>query len=346
VRDFSVLAGQLGDWLADRLDDATDLRLENFEYPRGAGQSHETILFDAHWRAAGESRSTGLAVRIKPTSFTVFLDDMFEEQYHLMRVLNAGGRVPVARVHWLERDPRILGAPFFVMERLHGRVAVSHPSYMESGWVAEATAEQRARLWGQAVRALAALQAVPRDALGFLAPAEGMSGFEAEWDRWDRFLRHLERAGRPLPEHRRVWALLRDRMPADPPPGLVWGDARIGNILVDENFDVVALMDWEQPSLGGALHDLGWWLFNQRVKIRDNGGRPLPGIPGRDETIGIWAETTGIRPDHVEWYEAFAGLKTASLSINMMDMRGQVPPGADYAETPQMRALQEFLRDG
>ena len=346
VRDFSVLGRQLTDWLADRLDGAADLRLENFDYPRGAGQSHETILFEAHWREAGENRSTGLAVRIKPTRFTVFLDDMFEEQCQLMQALKADGRVPVAGVYWLEKDPSILGAPFFVMERLHGRVAVSHPSYMESGWVAEATAEQRARLWGQAVRMLGALQTVPQDSLGFLVPAEGMSGFEYEWDRWDRFLRHIEKPDRPVAEHRRIWSLLRDRMPADPPAGLVWGDARIGNILVDDSFDIVALMDWEQPSLGGALQDLGWWLFNQRVKVRENGGRLLAGIPDREETIEIWAATTGIEPREVEWYEAFAGLKTASLSINMMDMRGQVPPGGDYAATPQMRCLQEFLRDG
>jgi hypothetical protein len=47
----TLLNAQLADWLAERLGDVSELRLSNLAYPRGAGQSHETILFDAGWRA-------------------------------------------------------------------------------------------------------------------------------------------------------------------------------------------------------------------------------------------------------------------------------------------------------
>ncbi len=47
TRDLSSLNNQLTEWMATHLTDATDVQLSNLAYPRGAGQSHETILFDA-----------------------------------------------------------------------------------------------------------------------------------------------------------------------------------------------------------------------------------------------------------------------------------------------------------
>src|SRR5690606_25206979 len=112
---------------------ATDLRITDLDYPKGAGQSHETILFDAHWSEGGQARSQGCVVRIKPARFTVFPDTLFEEQYHVMKVLHEGGYVRVARPLWLEEDPSLLGQPFSVMEKKQGRVPVSIPPYARTG---------------------------------------------------------------------------------------------------------------------------------------------------------------------------------------------------------------------
>jgi aminoglycoside phosphotransferase (APT) family kinase protein len=324
VRDLPGLAHILEPWLGERMPEAENLRVADLEYPRGAGQSHETILFDAVWEGAGATRSRGLAVRIKPTGFTVFQDDMFEEQFLLMRHLHQGGYVRVADTLWYESDPALLGAPFFVMEKLSGRVPVSIPSYMASGWVVEASVAQRSRLWENGVRELAKVQAVPLSTLGFLADERFTEGFDQEWDRWTRFLAYVS-ARHPLPEHLEVWRELRRTMPDNRPPGLVWGDARIGNMMVDEDFEIVALMDWEQPSLGGALQDLGWWLFNYRMKVVERGGTPLPGIGDRRRTVEIWQDATGLVAEDIDWYEAFAGFKMACLAVNMADLRGTRP---------------------
>jgi len=125
VRDLEALAAQLSPWLRDRLSSADNVCLENLAYPFGAGQSHETILFDASWSAGGYRHRQGYAVRIKPTRHTVFPDDLFEQQFRVMQLMHAHGRVRVARPLWLETDASVLGAPFFVMEKLNGRVAVS-----------------------------------------------------------------------------------------------------------------------------------------------------------------------------------------------------------------------------
>src|SRR3989442_14706675 len=99
--------------MSARMPEASELRIENLTYPRGAGQSHETILFDACWSEKGEARNGGFVVRIKPGRFTVYPDDLFEEQYRLMKVLSDGGYVKVAPPPLVELDPAIVGSPVF-----------------------------------------------------------------------------------------------------------------------------------------------------------------------------------------------------------------------------------------
>lgn len=324
VRDLDETAAVLTPWLAQRLPEAgSDLRLSGLTYPRGSGQSAETILFDAHWSQDGADVTRGLVARLKPVEFLLFGDDMFVEQFEVMRVIGERGDVPVARVLWREDDPAVLGSPFFVMDKLAGRVAVSLPSYLDEGWVAEATVEQRSRLWENCVRALASVASVPPEAVPFLALPGGDTGFEQEWARWDRFLAQLTRPDRPLAGHHDLQRRLRAALPSHREDGLVWGDARIGNMMIDDDFSVVALMDWEQPSLGGALQDLGWWLINQRNKVDVRPGGLLPGMLTREDTIALWGGITGIPTGDVDWYESFAAFKMACLMINLLDLRGQ-----------------------
>jgi aminoglycoside phosphotransferase (APT) family kinase protein len=326
VRDLDDLAQALASWLGERLPGVRDIRISHLTYPRGAGQSHETILFDAQWREGGEAREQGMVVRIKPTSFTVYPDDLFIEQYQVMQVMHDSTCVPVARPMWLEEDAALLGAPFFVMEKKVGRVPVSIPPYAQSGWVAEASAEQRRRMWEGGVRNLAAIQGAPVGKLHFLEGGEhARQGLEQEFDKYTRFFAWIQQE-RPWPVVERGLARLRDLWPDNRPAGIVWGDARIGNMMFDEEFEVFAVMDWEQPSLGGALNDLAWWIVNSELMHGARGDRPhLAGMGTREETIALWQEITGISASGLEWYEDFTRLKMMCLGIRMAALRGQEP---------------------
>ena len=332
VRDLPTLSDQLSRWLGARLQGATDVNVLNLAYPSGAGQSHETILFDAMWTLAGQSREQGMVVRIKPIAHMVYPDDLFEEQYKLMRLLDERKWTPVAKPIWFEEDSEILGAPFFVMEKLKGRVAVSVPPYAKTGWVADASPTQRAKLWENGVRALAGIQNIPLSELDFLAgPAGAQSGLEQEWDKYVRFVAWIG-GDQSWPSLQAAIERLRARWPKNQPPGLVWGDARLGNLMFNDAFEVVAMMDWEQPSLGGALHDLAWWLFLSEAMH----GRPhLAGMGTRADTIALWREVTGVSVDDLDWYEAFTALKIACLSVSTAKIKG--------AALPEDRALAAML---
>lgn len=326
TRDLGDLGRDLAAWMRRQLPAAQDLAIANLTYPRGAGQSHETILFDAHWNEGGEARSRGCVVRIKPSRFTVFPDNLFDEQYQVMKVLHDGGYVRVAQPLWFEEDPSILGAPFFVMEKKEGRVPVSIPPYARSGWLAEATPRQRRHLWEGAVRQLAAIQLVPLEEVRFLeGPAHAREGLEQEWDKYQRFVAWLEEV-EPQPVLRAALERLRSLWPKNQPEGMVWGDARIGNMMFDENFDVVAVMDWEQPSLGGALQDLAWFsTIAETMHGRSSDyGAYLEGMGSRDETVALWEEITGKSAVDLEWYEDFTQLKMSCTGVRLGHLRGTV----------------------
>jgi aminoglycoside phosphotransferase (APT) family kinase protein len=325
TRDLDTLAGQLAAWLTPRIDGASDVRVENLSYPHGAGRSHETILFDVSWSAGGQRQSQSCVVRIKPSRHTVFPDDLFEQQHQVMKVLHEQGRVKVAQPLWFEADPSLLGAPFFVMQRVAGRVAVSIPPYAQEGWVAEATPAQRRRMWESGVRQLAAVQGTPLSSVQFLrGPAGAEDGLAQEWDKYVRFVEWISQERR-WPVFERALDRLRANWPTNQPAGLVWGDARLGNIMFDENFEAAAVMDWEQPSLGGALQDLAWWVTVSETMHGAAPGRPhLEGMGTRDETIALWSELTGISAADIGWYEDFTHLKMSCTGIRLAQL-GKMP---------------------
>ena len=336
VRDLDALATTLSSWLGARLAKTRDIKVTNLSYPLGAGMSHETILFDAEWHEGGGPKSHGMVVRIKPTNSLVYCDDMFDQQYRLIQLMHANGTVRVAKPLWFEPDDSILGAPFFVMEKVAGRVAVSYPPYSKSGWLVEIAPAHRRRLWESAVQQLAAIQTVPVSDAGFLTLPGGPDGFDQEVDRWRRFKNWVDPKGERTLLHATFDRLL-EKGPANRPEGIVWGDSRIGNMMIGADFHVAAVMDWEQPGLGGALHDLGWWLqcdYNQTI---GQGITPLEGMGTRDETIALWSAVSGKSAEDIAWYEAFASFKMECLAVRMIALR-EMPASVVKAESGRQTA--------
>lgn len=338
-RDFSELEATLHDWLRTKLGDVTDLGTSNFAYPRGAGLSHETILFDANWTLAGTRHRQGMVLRIKPTDHTVYQIDQFEQQYWIMDALHRARATPVAKPLWLEPASGILGAPFFVMEKCEGRVPVSFPPYSREGWVTDLAPAQRRTLWENAIRAFASIQSLPLEQARFLDP-EGRyrDGFEQEWDRW-RAHYDWARAGQDFPMLDKAWARLEQTRPTWRPKGLVWGDARIGNMMFADDLSVAAVMDWESPGIGGALHDLGYWTVMARIETEQQGLPRLDGMGSREETIALWGETTGIDTADIEWYELFAMWKLSCLAIRTLALIGNERPGMNRFDNPATRVM-------
>jgi aminoglycoside phosphotransferase (APT) family kinase protein len=311
-RDYEAMARSIAGWLEGRL--GSDVTVANLRVPQGAGLANETLLFEAGYNEGGQRRPRGLVVRVKPTKAQLFPDPDFDGLFRLLSTLRDSGLVKAPNVLWLEQDPGIVGAPFFVMDMLAARTPVSHPNYNAEGWLAEATPEQRKIVWTTAVEGLASVHRVPGELISFIGwPQYGATGEDQQIGYWDAY---GQWCGFPMPDEvRALGEWVRKHRPNDPGIHLSWGDARIGNMMFGADFKLAGVLDWDQMSLADPRHDLSWWLYFDNVYTAGSGVPRPAGMGDRADTIGLWEDRTGLKAGDLTWYDAFMLYKLAMISM-------------------------------
>ena len=171
------------------------------------------------------------------------------------RVLTAlkGSAVPVpAAPHYCE-DRSIIGTPFYVMERLDGRV------FHDNG-LPDLTPAQRGAVFEAMNATLAALHSVDIDAVGLGDYGRRGGFFARQVARWTR--QYEAGKTREVPEIPRLGTWLAANLPEDDETTLVHGDYRLGNLIFHpEKPEVIGVLDWELSTLGHPLSDLGYNLM-------------------------------------------------------------------------------------
>jgi aminoglycoside phosphotransferase (APT) family kinase protein len=350
-RDPDQTRAALTAWLGRQLPGATDVEITDLVVPQSSGFSNETFLFDAAWTDDGRRTTAQLVLRSQPQVYALFPEiDLLGQQYGSMKRLGEHTDVPVARVRWGEADTSVLGQPFFVMDRLFGKVPADAPPYTAEGWVIDLAPAQRRRLHTNSVLAVTQVNRVDWQAAGFhhldkshhgpLGPKQRISYFRKYWE-WAR-------DGKPHPVADPAWTWLEANWPDDGEHiELCWGDARPGNQMFDDDGNVIGIFDWEMVSLGNAESDLGWYLFLQRFHTDGNGVALPDGMLTRDEIISLWEDRVGRRATHVDFYEVLGGFHFTLVMMRMMTMGELLAPGSwppEYAvNNPVARLTQELL---
>src|SRR5262249_49155096 len=148
---------------------------------------NETLLFDVEWSSGGRTRTQGFVARVA-SARTLYLDADVATHAKIYEALADVEGVPVPRVYGYEPDAAVLGAPFFVMERIRGDVPGDTPPWQSSGFLSDAGPQDRRVMWEAAVRVLAALPRGARALFPFLAPPAGASGLADHLRYWRRYL--------------------------------------------------------------------------------------------------------------------------------------------------------------
>jgi aminoglycoside phosphotransferase (APT) family kinase protein len=320
------LVGVLAAWLGERIG-AHDVIVSGFARP-AAGQSSETVLFDA----SADGRVEHLVLRRQVEGTTIFRDpDVCREAQVLLGLSAAGVQVP--RVRWIEPSSAVLGAPFFVMDRVPGRVPLGKPSIHAVGWLPTLTRVERERLWSSALNVLVSVHAVRwRSSHEFLLdcdPGAATVGAHVtalgDWYRWST-------AGREYPVTDAALEFLEEHLNEVDPgePVLLWGDPRVGNMLFDEDNTVAAAVDWETARIGPASRDVAHWLFFDEFQTDAVGIERLPGWPDRDTTVARYEASSGRRLGDLAYFDVMESLFMATTLIRQSDRRevmGLAPPG-------------------
>jgi len=314
-RDPDELAARLTEWA--RATIAPGLTVCEASAP-GNGMSSETVLFDLR-DADGRIEHYVARVEPLPEVYPVFPEYNLDLQKRCMELVRAHTDVPAPEVPYAETDPSWLGSPFIVMKRVEGVPPLDVPPYVFGGWVMDATPEQRARMQRNAVSVLARLHAITPEQhdLGFLMrPEHGDTALDQQLG-YQRWYYDWAREGATYPLIERTFEWLEANRPTDVRTVFLWGDSRIGNMLW-QDFAPVAVLDWEMATVGPPEVDVAWMIFLHSF-FQDLAARfDMPGLPDfmdRAEIIATYEELSGYALHDVEWFEVYAALRFAIVSI-------------------------------
>jgi aminoglycoside phosphotransferase (APT) family kinase protein len=171
----------------------------------------------------------------------------------------------------------------------------------------EELASARQRLPAQWGEALARIHSIDAGATGL--PQAGDDPALAQVEHWEQA---IDEIGEPLPVLELGLRWLRANRPAPATPGLVHGDFRLGNFIVDER-GLAAVIDWELAHLGDSAEDLAWlcirsWRFGQD-------SHEAGGVGDSEQLLSAYEAAGGDRPDpdRFRYWSVFGNLKWAVI---------------------------------
>ncbi len=258
--------------------------------------------------------------------------DMVRE-HRVMAALH-GTPVPVPQMYAVCPDDAVLGAPFYVMELVAG------VPYRSAEELESLGAARTRRIAERMVDTLADLHTVDPQAVG-LADFGRPEGFLArQVRRWGQQLDSSR--SRDLAGADELLGLLRGGVPDGTPPAVVHGDYRLDNILVTDDGELAAVLDWEMATLGDPLTDVALLLTYHRVAELGVGAGVstaslAPGFATREEIVARYGARSGRDLTHLGFYEALACFKLAVIleGIHLRHVRGQTV-GAGFDDIGSM----------
>jgi aminoglycoside phosphotransferase (APT) family kinase protein len=217
------------------------------------------------------------------------------------RVTTALGQVgfPVARTWGLCTDESVIGAWFYVMDMVEGRVLwdASLPAY---------SPDERRAIYRAKIKTLAELHNVDYAAVGLADYGKPGNYMGRQVERWMRQYKASET--RTIDQMDRLADWLPRTLPPQERTSIVHGDYRLDNMIFHPREPrVVAVLDWELSTLGEPLADFSYLLTNWRIsaiaKIPDLAAH---GVPSIEEAVEDYCSLTGRAglPD-LNWYFAY-----------------------------------------
>jgi len=247
-------------------------------------------------------------------------------EYRIMTAL-APTEVPVPTTFAYCDDPQVIGAPFYVMEKVVG-TPYSRAKDLEA-LGADRTREISIRL----VDTLVALHSVDYEAVGLGDFGKPDGYLSRQLSRWQKQLDASR--SRELPGMDELIARLEGSVPGESDATIVHGDYRLDNLLVDDNDQVAAVLDWEMSTLGDPLTDVAVMLaYQERAQTPAPSGSAgavvtdaarAPGYLTRDEILERYASATGRDVGHIGFHLGLAFFKLAVIleGIHYRHVHGQ-----------------------
>jgi aminoglycoside phosphotransferase (APT) family kinase protein len=254
-----------------------------------------------------------------------------DREFRVISALHPTG-FPVARPYALCSDDGVIGAMFYVMEMVEGRV-------LWDGSLRDLPKPERRAIYENKIATLARLHNTDHEKIGLADFGKPGNYFARQIDRWSKQYKLSETE--TIDEMNRLIEWLPATIPPGERTGIVHGDYRLDNLILHESEPrVVAVLDWELSTLGDPLGDFTYYLMSW-VMPHDGraglGGLDLAelGIPTLEETVALYCAQTGRDGiPALDWYFSYNAFRLACI---LQGIAGRVRDGtAASAHAAQM----------
>ncbi len=326
TRNHGEVLDAFSEWL-HRTENTTERpTVELLGGPDGAGLSSETLLLDITLVHGEVSTALAAVLRLPPSAdaFPIFETYDFGRQIEVMSVVRRSSGAPVPDVLWSDASGTAIGVPFVVMERIDGLVPPDLMPYTWGSWVTELDGAEHDSMTQDAVDALAMIHSVSPPPSLMALEFESAAGTTSLDRHLARLQRHYEwaRTGRSFPTIERAFELLGASVPViERPDVIVWGDARIGNMLW-RDARLVAILDWEMTTVGPRELDVAWMTyfastFQTSAEIRGLTG--APSLLRTDDVVSRYERISDVELQCFDWFLALTGLHQSIIGIRTTD---------------------------
>ena len=279
------------------------------------GQSNPTFGL-----VAGSGR---YVLRRKPPGKLLPSAHAVDREYKVITALYGTG-VPVAKTWCLCEDDSVIGTAFYVMDWVDGRV-------MWDPTVPGATPQQRAAIFDEMNRVIAALHTVDYAKIGLADYGKPGNYFARQLDRWSKQYRASETQKIPAMEKLMEW--LPQHIPAGDEVAIVHGDYRLDNLMFDkEQPSIRAVLDWELSTLGHPLADFAYHCMTWHIPtgvFRGLAGVKLAelGIPAEQDYVQRYCERTGRKGIDASDWDFYIAYNLFRLGAILQGIAGRVKEG-------------------
>jgi aminoglycoside phosphotransferase (APT) family kinase protein len=249
-------------------------------------------------------------VRRPPLGHVLATAHDMAREYRVMSALRETA-VPVPVTYALCEDTDVLGAQFYVMERVTGT------AYRFAAELNQLGRERTRTVSIGLVETLAALHEVDLATLP-VSDLGRPDGFLARQVR--RWKRQLDSSyTRDLPAAVELHERLAADVPRESQPGIVHGDYRLDNVLIDDGDRPAAVIDWEMATFGDPLTDLALFIVYRRLSVLAPGNAvsdasSAPGFLTESEIFERYAERSPRDLSRFTFYLGLAAFKLAAIS--------------------------------
>lgn len=260
-----------------------------------------------------QTNDTAYVLRMPPHGAQIKSAHDMGREFRVLQLLRPYYNKVPAPILYCE-SAEIIGAPFYIMEKLEG--VILRAQNAPKMHIPAATFEQ---LSGALVDNLAALHALDIESTGLAQLGKPEGYVQRQVEGWVKRYYAAETDKINTMDATAKW--LQQHLPPAQAPAFLHNDYKYDNLLLDPDdlTRITGVLDWEMSTVGDPLMDLGaslayWFEAGEEEVFKNYNLTWLPGNYTRRQVIDRYAAETGRDLSNISFYYAFGLFKNAVIA--------------------------------